>query len=648
MAITDLVFGSQPSTNGNLVFGETTVAPVGETEITLSAILPQLSLSAIVAAQASLSLAATLPGLSLSAVVSAGPPIEITATLPGLTLAATAAYDSRTSRPTVAQTQAKQTAADKLPPTGASIKQQDGLPHLASVTDKITAASPLTATLRSAVDDAQHNIQQPVAVCLTDASALSSRLSSKAQDADKLRRAVSSRTQQAQHLNRASSASTQDGLRHARSLITGRTTAALPIFKQHKDIAKLGAPINLALGSKWQNAMRPQPGVREPIIPPGEVCYTPSPHLVFKTLADGLSSLLFICDQAQPDPDTPPVPATIIIPTRRFYMQINTVTLARADTGQEIKATNLSLSIDADSWSWGWAASVPAGYLTMLTADAGDVIEVIAVVNGAEFRLTVESIQRDRSFGKSSLRISGRSRAAWLASPLANSQSRRNVISQTAQQLMADALTENGVSIGWALDWQITDWVVPAGAWSHTGSAIDACNAIAGSVGAYIQAHRKDQILHVMPRYKNAPWEWPAATPDIEIPEAISIAEGIEYINRPDYNRAFVSGTEQGILGQITRTGSAGNIIAPMVTDPLITHADAARQRGIAILGDTGRQKHITLSMPVLTDTGIIQPGKLVRYVEQGQSHLGITRAVSVAVDFPKARQTIRIESHVL
>ena len=85
-----------------------------------------------------------------------------------------------------------------------------------------------------------------------------------------------------------------------------------------------------------------------------------------------------------------------------------------------------------------------------------------------------------------------------------------------------------------------------------------------------------------------------------------------------------------------------------MVTHPLITHADAGRQRGLSILADVGRQKHITLSLPVLTETGIITPGQLVRYTEQGQAHIGLTRAVDVSVEFPKVRQTIRIESHVL
>lgn len=44
---------------------------------------------------------------------------------------------------------------------------------------------------------------------------------------------------------------------------------------------------------------------------------------------------------------------------------------------------------------------------------------------------------------------------------------------------MDDALMINGVGIGWTLDFGLTDWLVPAGAWSHTGSHIEAVARVA-------------------------------------------------------------------------------------------------------------------------------------------------------------------------
>lgn len=401
----------------------------------------------------------------------------------------------------------------------------------------------------------------------------------------------------------------------------------------------------------WGEARYPQAGISPyipgTVTPPGDPCYQPPRGdrvtLLFSDSTPASLDLLFRCKASGG-----PV-ATIVVPVRRIYMQSNTVTLVLADSGQPIPADRLSLAIDADSWCWGWSATVPAGYLALLQSDnANSRVELLATVNGTSFRLAVEKIGRSRSFGKSSLAISGRGRAAWLDSPYAAVASRSNGVAMTAQQLMESALTENGASLGWTLDWRITDWLVPAGAWLHTGSAMSACQAIAGAAGAYIQAHRHDQTLIILPRYEVAPWNWTSATPDIDLPESVVTVEGVEWSDKPDYNTVFIAGQTDGILGHVTRFGTAGDKAAPMVCDPLITHADAVRQRGTAILGNTGRQKAITLSLPILPETGIIVPGKLMRYSESGRTHLGMTRAVEVDCDFPKTRQFITLESHVI
>jgi len=121
--------------------------------------------------------------------------------------------------------------------------------------------------------------------------------------------------------------------------------------------------------------------------------------------------------------------------------------------------------------------------------------------------------------------------------------------------------------------------------------------------------------------------------------------EATEWRSRPAYNRVFVSGESAGVLGQITRDGTAGDVLADMVTDPLITHADAARQRGLAILADTGDQVHYTLRLPVLEETGVIVPGKSVRYTEGSADRRGLVRATSVEVRGAQVWQSIIVET---
>lgn len=84
-------------------------------------------------------------------------------------------------------------------------------------------------------------------------------------------------------------------------------------------------------------------------------------------------------------------------------------------------------------------------------------------------------------------------------------------------------------------------------------------------------------------------------------------------------------------LKSIKQSGTAGDELAPLVIDPLITHVDAARQRGIAILGDIA---NLSLSLPVLPETG------MPNYIDNGIERLGIGRSTSVTVQYPSVRQT--------
>lgn len=221
-----------------------------------------------------------------------------------------------------------------------------------------------------------------------------------------------------------------------------------------------------------------------------------------------------------------------------------------------------------------------------------------------------------------------------------------NTASRTAQQLMADVLTVNGVGIGWGVAWGITDWVVPGNVWTHQGVYVGALLDIADAAGAYIQPHDTDPTLRVLPRYPAAPWDWASLTPDFELPSAVVSVEGTEWLRRPTYDRVYVGGVSAGVNGPVTRTGTTGTLLAPPVTHSLITHMDAARQRGIAELSNTGRQANVSLRLPVLAETGVIKPGALVRYVDAGTEQLGLVRSTELDWSRPTLRQTITVETH--
>ena len=158
-----------------------------------------------------------------------------------------------------------------------------------------------------------------------------------------------------------------------------------------------------------------------------------------------------------------------------------------------------------------------------------------------------------------------------------------------------------------------------------------------------MQADKSAEILHILPYHPIAPWDWAAATPDIVLPEDVCTTEDIEWSDKAAYNAVWIVGGAGGRREHIKRAASAADRHAPTVVDPLATDPIATRQRGLRVLADTGRQALIGIKLPVLEETGIILPGSLIQYNEQGQTHIGLSRSVALHWGFPKCRQTVRI-----
>ena len=408
-----------------------------------------------------------------------------------------------------------------------------------------------------------------------------------------------------------------------------------------------GKPQLLYVRVPWQEARRPPPGISPhgTVTPPGHVpCYTPNTALRFWELASTVSlDLRFRCPHVDPGPGSG---ETIVIPIQRAYIMVNDIALIRRENSLALPALALSINIDADSWTWGWQARLPAKYLDdVLPATPGAPVGFEAVINGVHWYLLAEKVQRDRSFPQGRIVIGGRGIAAELGAPYAAPVSRSNTIDRNAQQLMDDALMINGVGIGWTLDFGLTDWLVPAGAWSHTGSHIEAVARVAEAAGGYVQAHRMNKVLHIKPRYPVAPWAWNTVTPDFSIPAAFTTKEGVSWLENPDYNAVWISGEGAGVLASVTRQGTAGDLPAPMVVDALNTHSDAARQRATAILGAAGRQQLMTLETPILSGVGIYPVGSFVQFADGANSRLGIVRSLAVNAG-KQVRQTIEVECH--
>lgn len=670
MAATDLVFSqSQIATPGpvDLVFGDgegsilvnIATANIGLPELGFSAdvefvnaatavvALPTLGFSAVVCPPNDVTLNAAMPVLGFVGRVAEPLDGTFVAALPGLGFAATTTYDTNTERPVVGHTRLPQQVAQSL--NAGAQSPHNGINGVRpGPTVHHQVAMPLTSWTQAVQPDSLGPLRSASTPGHQEADDL--RVSARTLHQEMLRDrrpAVTTRAQEAVRLGlRPITTRHQERFRDRRPSLNTRAQTAMPLWLRNQDLSGRGISIRTVRRTRAQEAMRPPAGRYTPVNPPipGSDCYTPSPHLLFKD-APGGSHLLFICDN-----HTDPLPpGQVVVPIRSVYIVLNDVYLKRVVGNVMLPATNVSLGIDVDSWTWSFSASLPSQVQSDVEPISGQPTELEVNINGSLYRVLVEQVSRERTFGSDSIRINGRGKSALLAAPYAPTLTFANAIERTAQQLMADVLTFNGVPLGWDIDWQLEDWLVPAETFAVQGSYMDALNTIVGAAGAYLRPHPVSQELSALLRYPVAPWAWGSVTPDFELPSAVMLREGIEWRTRPDYNRVFVSGQQTGVLGRVTRSGTAGDLLAPMVTDPLITSPIAARQRGTAILADTGRQAIVNLSLPVLAETGVIEPGKFVRYVDGATTRLGITRAVSVSfgAGATDLRQQITVETHL-
>ena len=107
-----------------------------------------------------------------------------------------------------------------------------------------------------------------------------------------------------------------------------------------------------------------------------------------------------------------------------------------------------------------------------------------------------------------------------------------------------------------------------------------------------------------------------------------------------------VCSTSAAARGQITRSGTAGDNVAPQIVHALMTHSDAVLQRGLAELSNTGRVANVSLNLQVLPETGIIVPNTVLRYDDGEKVRTGIVRGTALQESWPTLRQSLTVETH--
>lgn len=651
----DLLFSQDPAIGFpvGLVFGDTGVAaPTTLHEVTLTAALPPPGAAISVVVGVNVELLAKLPNPGSAIHVAPLSFATVTAQLPAPGASIAAQYLTQTQRPTVgmvvgiAQRAASlEVGVDSLAsitvasPAGVYSLFQEGSGSSSSATATGSAAVHTDEWLKTQFQTAQPSLPAKIEDAFGDGVRLAPPTS--------LARFQEAKRAQAPHLYQRF----QDGIRNRTNTVQSRAQKAVRHSFGYQGFAGPARVLPLYRDAHFQDTRKPPAGLSTPPVIPGlQPCYTPSGELIFADPTHG-RDLVFYCGLYSA-PTAPQIAPLSILPAR-FYMTAHTIFAERLPDQAEVPIFDATVSADSGSYCWTLQASGPSSLFDQLAPASGLPVQLRLTLDGIPWVFAIDSISRNQSFGKTGVSLSGRSVTALIGAPYLRAVARDNAANdRLAQQLAGEALDLTGIG----LDWGLTDWLVPAGAWSHQGTPLQAVQAIANAAGGYLQSHRSAPTLLTRHPYSQrsgdnpgAPWGWMTGPADVELaPDAI-ITQGTERRDGADINAIYVSGTSQGVLALVKRAGTAADKLAAMATDPLITHADAARQRGLATLGTAGPQYNVRLDLPVLTGVGqpgVLDVGQLVQ-VNATAPWRGRVRAVSVSAKRPSLRQTITLERHL-
>jgi hypothetical protein len=362
----------------------------------------------------------------------------------------------------------------------------------------------------------------------------------------------------------------------------------------------------------------------------------------------------FDYDQQPPLPGDPPDEPEI----KRTYIIMNSSSLIATAENTPLEFSDLSIELDVDSFAWKMSCSIlNRQSMDLIRPTAQGPAEVVATVNGHQWRFIVERYSLDKRFAKGRWRITGVSRPQLLASPYAPKRTGRIEQPTNMALAMTNQLEFTGFTV--ALQDGLYDYVVPAGAWGYESkTAMEVISELAAAVGAVVIPDRTDDILHINHRYKQTPpWYYPGLSEsdvDAVIQDSMVIGYSSQWEPQPEYNYVFVSGITDGVSTEVIRQGSAGDQPAQDIYDELNVEVQQCRLRGITALSAGGNQEIVTIEtiLPTSGSPGLIVPAMLVEYRDTRDASAtfrGNVLGVSISVSKPGASrviQNVKIERH--
>jgi hypothetical protein len=344
---------------------------------------------------------------------------------------------------------------------------------------------------------------------------------------------------------------------------------------------------------------------------------------------------------------------------KEVYLIVNNVNVFALPGNEPLAFADIKMDLDLDSYSWKLSADVlNQQSIDLIKPDATGNKEVAVEINGHRWSFFVPAWSSSRSISGDALNkrysITGYSRAQYLGLPYAPKRT-RSIGNTTAVQEANDELIGTGFTLTWDIA-QLPDWVMPNSVFSYQELAVlPVIKKLASTVGAVLQPAMDADVLTVQPRYKVAPWDLATATVDRTIHENQILSEGGVLVSNAKINGVYVSGESEGVGLNVSRQGTAGDVLGADVVDGWLNAVEANTSRGSAEIAASGDRINHSLELAIPESSaqpGLLMPGMIVevQFNDALKNYRGYVQNNVVSVPgrgLSKCRQSITIEQPV-
>lgn len=337
---------------------------------------------------------------------------------------------------------------------------------------------------------------------------------------------------------------------------------------------------------------------------------------------------------------------------RSYIVTTNNITFKRVSDDQEINLLNCTIGTDINSFGWSISGAVAtridAGYIRPVRGP----VETELVLNGYTWRFFVENISDSYEYrAGGGYSFNGISPSVELAKPYDKPVTKVYTGATQAQQIVNGEIA----SEGWAWDWNIIDWAIPANVFSvNNMSKAEIISTIAKAVGGFVNTKGGfpdgtpyEKRLTFNYRYPTTPFDWSTTAADVTIVDGI-LSQSVAWEPKPGYNHLYVSGQDSGVIVHVKRDGVAWDNAGPTIVDPLVLIQNVARYRGRNFLDEEGDSRAVyTMSFPLpdssVGNPPVIHPAYLLEVTDLFDTWKGKVRAVRIEAN-PFVTMTIEVE----